>query len=251
MSMGTSRRKIRLDVLLVERGLVESRTRAQAIIMAGKVYSGEQKLDKAGLSVSPDVNLDVRGEPHPWVSRGGIKLAHAIQHFNLTLAGRVVMDVGSSTGGFTDVALHNSALKVYAVDVGRGQLHWKLRNDSRVVVLEGQNARALTAAEIPAPVDAIVTDASFIGLETILPVPLTFAGPGCLLVALIKPQFEVGPGRVCKGGIVRDPALWQEVCDRIEAFVARQEGWRVLGVTESPIQGAEGNHEFLIAAVKE
>ena len=246
----TKSKKTRLDVLLVERGLAETRAKAQALIMAGKVFSGERKLEKAGLTVTSETAVEVRGEPHPWVSRGGVKLAHALQHFGLSLKDRVVVDVGSSTGGFTDVALTDGATKVYAVDVGRGQLHWKLRTDARVIVLESQNARALTNAEIPESVDAIVTDASFIGLETILPTPLTFAAPGCLLVALIKPQFEVGPDRVGKGGIVRDPALWTEVCERIQAFVAAQPGWRVLGISESPIQGRDGNHEFLIAAVK-
>ena len=242
--------KTRLDVLLVERGLAETRAKAQALIMAGKVFSGERKLEKAGLTVTSETAVEVRGEPHPWVSRGGVKLAHALQHFGLSLKDRVVMDVGSSTGGFTDVALNDGAVKVYAVDVGRAQLHWKLRTDARVIVLESQNARALTATEIPESVGAIVTDASFIGLETILPTPLTFAAPGCFLVALIKPQFEVGPDRVGKGGIVRDPALWTEVCERIQAFVTAQPGWRVLGISESPIQGRDGNHEFLIAAVK-
>ncbi|MGE5538224.1 MAG: TlyA family RNA methyltransferase [Gemmatimonas sp.] len=243
--------KTRLDLLLVERGLAESRAKAQALIMAGKVFSGERKLDKAGLSVAPDIQIEVRGEPHPWVSRGGVKLAHALAQFGLSLKGRAVLDVGASTGGFTDVALHDGAAKVYAVDVGKGQLHWKLRNDPRVVVMESTNARTLTAAQVPEPVEAIVTDASFIGLEVILPAPLRLAAPGCVLVALIKPQFEVGPERVGKGGIVRDPALWDETCARIEAFVARQPGWRVLGITPSPIEGRDGNREFLIAAVKE
>jgi 23S rRNA (cytidine1920-2'-O)/16S rRNA (cytidine1409-2'-O)-methyltransferase len=243
--------KTRLDLLLVERGLAETRAKAQALIMAGKVFSGERKLDKAGLSVADDLPIEVRGEPHPWVSRGGIKLAHALQHFGLSLKDRVVLDVGASTGGFTDVALHDGAKKVYAVDVGRGQLHWKLRNDPRVVVMESTNARTLTNAQVPEPVDAIVTDASFIGLEVILPAPLALAAPGCLLVALIKPQFEVGPERVGKGGIVRDPKLWDETCARIEGFVARRPGWRVLGVTPSPIEGRDGNREFLIAAVRD
>ena len=243
--------KKRLDVLLVERGLAETRAKAQALIMAGKVFTGERKLDKAGLSVAPDLALEVRGEPHPWVSRGGVKLAHALAHFGLSLKDRVVLDVGASTGGFTDVALHDGASKVYAVDVGRGQLHWKLRNDPRVIVMESTNARTLTREQIPEPVDAVVTDASFIGLEVILPAPLALAAPGCVLVALIKPQFEVGPDRVGKGGIVRDPALWTETCERIAAFVARQPGWRVLGVTQSPIEGRDGNREFLIAAVKD
>jgi 23S rRNA (cytidine1920-2'-O)/16S rRNA (cytidine1409-2'-O)-methyltransferase len=243
--------KTRLDLLLVERGLAETRAKAQALIMAGKVFSGERKLDKAGLAVAADLPLEVRGEPHPWVSRGGIKLAHALQHFALSLKDRIVLDVGSSTGGFTDVALHDGASKVYAVDVGRGQLHWKLRTDPRVVVMESTNARTLTSAQVPEPVDAIVTDASFIGLEVILPAPLALAAPGCLLVALIKPQFEVGPDRVGKGGIVRDAKLWEETCARIEAFVAGRPGWRVLGVTPSPIEGRDGNREFLIAAVRD
>jgi 23S rRNA (cytidine1920-2'-O)/16S rRNA (cytidine1409-2'-O)-methyltransferase len=243
--------KTRLDVALVERGLAESRAKAQALIMAGKVYSGEKKLDKAGLSVAPEIPIEVRGAPHPWVSRGGMKLAHALARFGLSLEGRVVLDVGASTGGFTDVALQSGAAKVYAVDVGRGQLHWKLRTDPRVVVMEGVNARTLGRERIPEPVDAIVTDASFIGLEVVLPAPLALAAPGCVLVALIKPQFEVGPERVGKGGIVRDPALWEETCVRIEAFVARQPGWRVLGITPSPIEGRDGNREFLIAAVRE
>jgi 23S rRNA (cytidine1920-2'-O)/16S rRNA (cytidine1409-2'-O)-methyltransferase len=243
--------KTRLDLLLVERGLAESRAKAQALIMAGKVFSGERKLDKAGLLVIPQIALEVRGETHPWVSRGGVKLAHALQHFGLSLKDRVVLDVGASTGGFTDVALHGGAKKVYAVDVGRGQLHWKLRTDRRVLVMESTNARTLTAKHIPEPVDAIVTDASFIGLEVILPAPLALAAPGCLLVALIKPQFEVGPDRVGKGGIVREPALWDETCARIESFVAGRPGWRVLGITPSPIEGRDGNREFLIAAVKD
>ena len=243
--------KKRLDMLLVERGLAESRAKAQALIMAGKVFAGERKLEKAGLPVSPDLEIEVRGQPHPWVSRGGVKLAHALRHFGLSLAGRVVLDVGASTGGFTDVALQDGAIRIYAVDVGRGQLHWKLRTDPRVIVLESTNARTLSAAEIPEPVGAIVTDASFIGLEIVLPAPLQLAAPGCVLVALVKPQFEVGRERVGKGGIVRDPALWAEVCERIRAFVARQPGWRVLGLTESPIEGRDGNREFLIAAVRD
>jgi 23S rRNA (cytidine1920-2'-O)/16S rRNA (cytidine1409-2'-O)-methyltransferase len=243
--------KKRLDMLLVERGLAESRAKAQALIMAGKVFAGERKLDKAGLPVSSDLEIEVRGAPHPWVSRGGVKLAHALAHFGLSLAGRVVLDVGDSTGGFTDVALQDGAIRVYAVDVGRGQLHWKLRTDPRVIVLESTNARTLSATEIPEPVGAIVTDASFIGLEIVLPSPLALAAPGCILVALVKPQFEVGRERVGKGGIVRDPALWAEVCERIRVFVARQPGWRVLGLTKSPIEGRDGNREFLIAAVRE
>ncbi len=197
-----------------------------------------------------DRPLEVRGADHPWVSRGGLKLAHALDHFAIDPGGLVVLDVGASTGGFTDVALARGAKKVYAVDVGHGQLAWKLRNDPRVVVLERTNARHLTAGDVPEPVDLVVCDASFIGLETVLPAPLALARLGARLVALIKPQFEVGKGRVGKGGVVRDPALHAEVCARIGAWLPTQ-GWTVLGLTASPILGPEGNKEFLIAARKE
>ncbi len=240
--------KQRLDQALVARGLVDTRERAKALIMAGKVFSGERKLDKAGLAVPDDMPLELRGQDHPWVSRGGLKLDHAITHFALDMAGRVGLDVGASTGGFTDVLLARGAVRVYAVDVGHGQLAWKLRQDPRVVVLEKTNARHLTQQQVPEAVDAIVCDASFIGLETVLPAALALAAPGCLLVALIKPQFEVGPDRVGKGGVVRDPALHAEVCARIEGWIAGLPGWRVLGITESPITGPAGNHEFLIVA---
>jgi 23S rRNA (cytidine1920-2'-O)/16S rRNA (cytidine1409-2'-O)-methyltransferase len=242
--------KQRLDQALVERGLAESRTKAQALILAGLVFSNEQRLDKAGANVAADQPLEVRGAEHPWVSRGGIKLAHGLDHFAIDPAGLVVLDVGASTGGFTDVALSRGAAKVYAVDVGHGQLAWKLRNDPRVVVLEKTNARQLGAAQVPEPVDLVVCDASFIGLETVLPAPLALARPGARLVALIKPQFEVGPARVGKGGVVRDPRLHEEVCARIAAWLPGQ-GWTVLGVTESPIRGPEGNTEFLIAAQRD
>lgn len=240
--------KQRLDVALVERGLVESRAKAQALILAGLVFSGEKRLDKAGLGVTPDQPLEVRGAEHPWVSRGGIKLAHALDHFAIDPAGLTAIDVGASTGGFTDVLLSRGAKRVYAVDVGHGQLAWKLRNDPRVVVLEKTNARHLAAAQIPEPADLVVCDASFIGLETVLPAALALARPGAQLVALIKPQFEVGPDRVGKGGVVRDPALHREVCARIAAWLPTK-GWTVRGVAESPIKGPEGNVEFLIAAV--
>jgi 23S rRNA (cytidine1920-2'-O)/16S rRNA (cytidine1409-2'-O)-methyltransferase len=240
--------KQRVDQLLVERGLAESRAKAQALIMAGLVFAGERRIDKPGQQLSAETALDVRGQDHPWVSRGGLKLAHGLEHFGLSTEGRVAIDVGASTGGFTDVLLQKGASKVYAVDVGRGQLAWKLQTDSRVVRLDKTNARSLNADMIPDPVQAIVCDASFIGLETILPAALALAAPGCFLVALIKPQFEVGAGRVGKGGIVRDPALHAEVCERIEAWLAGLPGWQVLGVTESPVKGAEGNTEFLIAA---
>ena len=239
--------KLRADQLLVARGLAESRAKAQALILAGQVYAGDRKIAKAGDLLDAEAEIQLKGKEHPWVSRGGMKLAHALEHFALTLRDPVVLDVGASTGGFTDVALHHGAARVYAVDVGHGQLAWKLRQDPRVVVLERTNARHLTRDEVPDPVDFIVCDASFIGLETVLPATLALAAPGAHLVALIKPQFEVGKGRVGKGGVVRDPALHAEVCERITAWLAGLPGWTVLGLTESPILGPEGNKEFLIA----
>lgn len=241
--------KIRLDQLLVDRGLAESRTKAQAVIMAGAVFSETRRLDKPGLSVSQELPITLKGQEHPWVSRGGLKLVHGLDHFGISAEKRVCMDVGASTGGFTDVLLSRGARRVYAVDVGHGQFAWKLRNHEDVVLLERTNARYLTGKEIPEPVDLIVCDASFIGLEVILPAPLALAGPGAHLIALIKPQFEVGKGRVGKGGVVRDPDLHAEVCERIQDWLENLTGWRLLGLTESPIKGPEGNKEFLIAAV--
>ncbi len=240
--------KVRLDVLLVERGLAENRTRAQALIMAGAVFSRTRRLDKPGQQVARDVDLEVKGRDHPWVSRGGVKLAHGLDYFKINPTGLVCLDVGASTGGFTDVLLNRGALRVYAVDVGQGQLDWKLRNDGRVVVLEKTNARSLKVDLIPEPVQMIVCDASFIGLETVLPAPMALAAPGAWLIALIKPQFQVGKGRVGKGGVVRDPALHEEVCSKVSGWLADRMGWRVGGITESPITGPEGNKEFLIAA---
>ena len=242
--------KRRADVALVERGLVESRAKAQALIMAGKVFAGERKLAKAGEPVADDQELALRGQDHPWVSRGALKLAHALEAFDLDPTGQVCLDLGASTGGFTDVLLHNGAAKVYAVDVGHGQLAWKLRNDPRVVVLERTNARTLSAAQVPEPIDLVVCDASFIGLEVLLPAPLALTKPQAAMAVLIKPQFEVGRGRIGKGGVVRDPALHQEVCDRIESWVNAQAGWAVEGIVESPITGPEGNKEFLLVARK-
>ena len=240
--------KPRLDQLLVDRGLAESRARAQALVIAGKVFSGARRLDKPGTKLAVDTPLEVRGPDHPWVSRGGVKLAHALDHFAIDPDGLVALDVGASTGGFTDVLLARGAAKVYAVDVGRGQLAWKLRQDARVVVLEGVNARYLAGADVPEPIGIIVCDASFIGLETVLPAPLALAGRDAWLVALIKPQFEAGRGKVGKGGVVRDAEVRREVCERIRAWLAARPGWRVAGLTESPITGADGNVEYLIAA---
>ncbi len=242
--------KKRLDQLLVDRGLVETRARAQALIMAGLVYSGERKLDKPGTALAEEVALELRGQEHPWVSRGGLKLDKGLSEFAIDVRGLTAIDVGASTGGFTDVLLTRGAAKVYAVDVGHGQLAWKLRTDPRVVVLERTNARHLTPDHIPEPADIVVCDASFIGLEIVLPAAMALARPGAWLVALIKPQFEVGKGRVGKGGVVREPELHQEVCERIRGWLADQPGWTVLGITESPIRGPEGNIEFLICGRK-
>ncbi len=244
-------RKIRLDELLVDRGLAENRTRANALIVAGAVFSGGKRLDKPGHKIPADTPIEVRGKTHPWVSRGGVKLAHGLEYFKIDPAGLTCLDIGASTGGFTDVLLRRGAKRVYAVDVGHGQFDWTLRNDPRVVVLEKTNARALDATLIPDAPGLIACDASFIGLEVVLPASLKLAAPGARLIALIKPQFEVGKGKVGKKGVVREPELHREVCARISAWLSARPGWRVLGVTESPITGPEGNKEFLIAAAKD
>jgi len=238
--------KTRLDVALVERGLAETRAAAQRLVMAGLVFSDERRLEKAGQGVGPDTALEVRGQPHPYVSRGGLKLEKALDHFAIPVEGRVALDVGASTGGFTDCLLRRGAAKVYAVDVGTNQLAWKLRSDPRVVSMEKTNIRDVTRAEIAEPIDLIVCDASFIGLRTALPAALALAAPGAHLVALIKPQFEVGKGRVGKGGIVREPELHKEVVDTISAWLGDQPNWTIFGVIDSQIAGADGNKEFLI-----
>lgn len=242
--------KQRADQLLVDRGLAESRSRAQALILAGKVFSAGRRIDKPGQALPDDLPLDVRGQEHPWVSRGGLKLAHALRHFDLSPAGRVCLDIGASTGGFTDVLLAHGAATVHAVDVGHGQLAWSLRNDPRVVVHEKTNARYISASTIAEPIGALVCDASFIGLATVLPAPLSLCVSGAWAVALIKPQFEAGPEAVGRKGVVRDPAVHQAVCQRVGEWWSGQPGWQVLGVTESPITGPEGNREFLIGATR-
>jgi len=241
--------KQRIDQLLVSRGLVESRARAQALVMAGLVFIGDRKVDKSGQQVAEDADILVKGRDHPWVSRGGIKLAHALDHFALDPAGAVAMDIGSSTGGFTDVLLQRGAAHVFAVDSGTNQLAWKLRQDPRVTVLEQTSARVLTAGQIDRPCDWVVCDASFIGLRKVLERPLDLAAPDCRLVALIKPQFEVGRKEVGKGGVVRDPDVHERVCAEAKGWVETQ-GWTVLGITPSPITGPEGNVEFLLGAQK-
>jgi len=217
--------------------------------MAGAVFSGEKKLAKGGDMLAGDAPLEVRGKDHPWVSRGGIKLDHGLTHFGFDATGAVALDVGSSTGGFTDVLLSRGAAKVYAVDVGTNQLAWKLRQDPRVVVLEQTNARYLTKEQVPELVDIIVCDASFIGLAKVLEAPLNLAKPAAKLVALIKPQFEAGREEIGKGGVVRDAAVHERVCAEAKAWVESQ-GWTVVGITPSPITGPEGNVEFLLGAEK-
>jgi 23S rRNA (cytidine1920-2'-O)/16S rRNA (cytidine1409-2'-O)-methyltransferase len=239
--------KARADQMLVDRGLVESRAKAQALILAGLVFSGERKIEKAGQALAEDAPLEVRGKEHPWVSRGGIKLAHALEHFGWDVTGAVALDVGSSTGGFTDVLLQKGAAKVFAVDVGTNQLAWKLRQDPRVLVHEKTNARYLTDAVVTEPVDLIVCDASFISLAKVLDAALGFAKPGGRLIALVKPQFEAERGEIGKGGVVRDPEIHARVCAQARQWIEAR-GWEAAGVVESPITGPEGNVEFLLAA---
>ncbi len=242
--------KRRADQALVETGLVESRARAQALILAGKVFSGERRIEKPGQPVPPGMPLHIRGQDHPWVSRGGVKLDHALTTFDLSPAGLVCLDIGASTGGFTDVLLHHGAAHVHAIDVGHGQLAWKLRSDPRVTVHEKTNARHLDAATLaePGPIFCLVCDASFIGLRTILPAPLSLCAPAAWAVALIKPQFEAGPGQVGARGVVRDAAVHAEVCETIQRWWNALPGWQVQGIAKSPLEGPEGNVEFLIAA---
>lgn len=239
--------KIRADQRLFELGLADAVGHAQALILSGAVFLGDRRIDKAGQDVADDAVFTIKGRDHPWVSRGGIKLAHGLAHFGWDVTGAVAMDVGSSTGGFTDVLLTNGAAKVYAVDSGTNQIAWKLRQDKRVTVYEKTSARILSAAHIPDPIDLFVCDASFIGLAKVLERPLTFAAAAARLMALIKPQFEVSREQVGKGGVVRDPALHASVCADVKSWI-EQQGWTVQGIVESPIKGPEGNVEFLIAA---
>ena len=242
--------KVRADQLLVAQGLAESRTRAQALILAGNVFAGDRRVAKAGDMLAGETALTVKGRDHPWVSRGGIKLDHGLDHFGFDVTGAVALDVGSSTGGFTDVLLSRGAVRVYAVDVGTNQLAWKLRSDERVIVHEQTNARDLTREIVPEAVDIAVCDASFIALHKVLDAALDLARPGAALVALVKPQFEAGRDEVGKGGVVRDSAVHHRVCEATADWV-RSKGWLVLGIERSPITGPEGNVEFLLGAIKE
>lgn len=240
-------RKQRLDVLLVERGLAESRAKAQALILAGQVVVGEQRVDKPGAQVPVEAELRLKGEVLPYVSRGGLKLKAALDRFALQVAGKVCADIGASTGGFTDCLLQEGASRVHAIDVGYGQLHEKLRQDARVRSRERVNARYLTAEDLPEPVGVLVVDVSFISLTQVLPAALPFLESGGLLVALVKPQFEVGPEKVGKGGVVKDEAARREAIEKVEAFV-RAQGLAVRGVMDSPVPGPAGNVEALLVA---
>src|ERR1700730_16655804 len=241
--------KRRADQLLVEQGLAESRAKAQALVLAGVVSCAGRRIDKPGEQLAADAALSVKGNDHPWVSRGGVKLAHALDHFRIVVDGKTALDIGASTGGFTDVLLSRGTVRVYAIDVGHGQLAWKLRPEARVVVHERVNARHLTRAQVPEPIHVITCDTSFIGLATLLPAPLALAAEEAELVALVKPQFRAGREHVGKGGVVRDPAVHHEVCERAAAWVAAQ-GWTVVGVVESPVLGPQGNREFLLYACR-
>ncbi len=241
--------KFRLDRLLVERGLVESRERGHALILAGQVLVQGQKRDKAGALVPEDAEIRILGEVLPYVSRGGLKLEKALKEFSVSVEGKTALDVGASTGGFTDCLLQHGAEKVYAVDVGYGQLAWKLRQDPRVTTIERVNIRDIAPSLIPEPIDIAVIDVSFISLEKVIPAVLKFLKPDSEIIALIKPQFEVGRGQVGKGGIVRDEAARSAAVDRVTDFI-RGSGLEVKGVTPSPITGQDGNVEFLIYAVR-
>jgi 23S rRNA (cytidine1920-2'-O)/16S rRNA (cytidine1409-2'-O)-methyltransferase len=240
-------KKERLDVIVHERGLAESRTRAQALILAGQVVVNDQRIDKPGTRVDVDAEVRLKGEVLPYVSRGGLKLKAAIDAFQLDVKNAVCADIGASTGGFTDCLLQHGAARVHAIDVGYGQLHEKLRTDARVISRERVNARHLTDDDLPERVNVIVIDVSFISLELVLPAVLPRLLPGGSLIALVKPQFEVGPDRLDKGGVVRDAVARREAIDRIRAFVASH-GLTELGLIDSPVHGPAGNVEALLAA---
>jgi len=237
--------RVRLDVLVVQQGLAESREKAQALILAGKILAGDKLLDKPGTKIAADTVLRTRGDIDSYVSRGAYKLLGALDHFKINLTGKICLDVGASTGGFTQVCLERGAIRVYAVDVGHNQLHWKVRSDARVISMESVNVRGAPASLLPEKVDFTCIDTSFISLKLILPSVVQFLNSPSEIVALIKPQHEVGKDQVGKGGIVRDPALHQEVADGISQF-AQSIGFTVGGLIESPIRGTTGNLEFLI-----
>jgi 23S rRNA (cytidine1920-2'-O)/16S rRNA (cytidine1409-2'-O)-methyltransferase len=241
-------KKVRLDLLVVEKGLAESREKAQALILAGKVLTGDRLLDKPGVKIEADTPLRIRGETDHYVSRGAHKLIGALDHFKISLAGKICLDVGASTGGFTQVCLEREAVKVYAVDVGHNQLNWKIRSDARVKSMEGVNFRSVGPELLPEKVDFVCIDTSFISLKLILPAVVQFLKPLSTVVALIKPQHEVGKDQIGKGGLVKDPALHRQVNEDLSDF-AQRIGFKVCGLIESPIKGTTGNTEFLIHLV--
>ena len=248
--MATAKLKIRLDELLVERGLVESRSQAKSFILAGKVFSNENRLEKVGKIVDYDVPLAIKGKDHAWVSRGGLKIDYAISYFGFDVGERVCLDLGASTGGFTHVLIERGAKKVYAVDVGYGQLDWKIRNLAEVVVVERTNARFLTNTEIPEPISFLCCDASFISLTKILPNSMGLVDSGGVLLALVKPQFELDRKLVGKNGIIKDRSKHQLACEKIYDWLDSFPNWSPISIIESPIKGAKGNIEFFIAASK-
>ncbi len=244
-------KKERLDKLLVTRGLVESRQKAQALILAGRVYVDGARSDKPGKTVAATASIEIHLPDSSYVSRGGLKLEGALAAFNLTIAGAVCLDVGASTGGFTECLLRHGAARVYALDVGRGQLHWRLRSDRRVVVREGVNARYVKPEDFPVRFDLVTVDVSFISLTKVLPALVAVVRPGGMILALIKPQFEVGKGEVGPGGIVRDRVQHARVIREMQTFAREKLHLQVRGVVESPILGAEGNKEFFILLAKD
>lgn len=241
--------KVRLDCLMVDKGLVQSRERAKALIMAGQVYIDNQKCDKAGMSVAENAEIEIRGDTLKYVSRGGLKLEKAMKEFPVTLSGKITMDIGASTGGFTDCMLQNGALKVYAVDVGYGQLAWSLRNDERVVNLERTNIRYVTREQVPESIDFASIDVSFISLKLVLPVAKELLADDGEIVALIKPQFEAGRGQVGKKGVVRDIGVHKEVIKKVIGYI-QELNMYASGLSYSPVKGPEGNIEYLVWITK-
>jgi 23S rRNA (cytidine1920-2'-O)/16S rRNA (cytidine1409-2'-O)-methyltransferase len=245
--MGSKHPKIRLDRLLVDQGLTPSRERARALILAGAVIVEDHREDKAGTLVAPDARVRLRGEDHPYVSRGGVKLKGALTAFGLHVAGLICLDVGASTGGFTDCLLQEGAAKVYALDVGYGQLAWRLREDRRVICIERTNIRYYDGRDIDSPIDLAAIDTSFISLRLVVPAVIPLIKANAAILALIKPQFEAGRERVQKNGVVKDPEVHRQVVQEMEAFFSGQ-GFEVRGICESPLQGPAGNREFFIYA---
>ena len=242
--------KVRLDDLVVKKGFAETKSIAQSLIISGKIFLEEKKLDKPGYSISIDAEILFRGSMHPWVSRGGIKLDHALKTFKLNVSGLIALDIGSSTGGFSDVLLENGVKKLYAVDVGYGQLHEKILNNSRVISMERKNARYLSKMDIEENIDILVCDASFISLTKILPEPIKLCSEKAKLIALIKPQFELEKKFIAKGGVVKDEKLRSSVCENIRLWIEDKMSWKVIQIIKSPIKGPKGNVEYLLYASK-